>query len=59
MFFLILTACATAAMDDCQVYSVSRHQTEAQCMVVADVYRRTLGDGPDKSYRIECLDDTE
>jgi hypothetical protein len=55
MFFLIFTACTTAAMDDCQVYSVSQHLGERQCLVMADIYRDTLGDGPDKNYRLECV----
>lgn len=54
MFFLILTLCTTAAMDDCQVYAVNEHPTEKQCVRVADIYRQTLGEGPDSNYRLEC-----
>lgn len=52
MFYLILTLCTTAAMDDCEVRSLNKTATESQCMTVADVYRRTLG--PERNYRIEC-----
>lgn len=54
MFYLILTVCTTAAMDDCEVYTVNQHPTEQRCEVLADVYRQTLGDG---HYRLECKQD--
>lgn len=57
MFFLILTVCATAAMDNCQTYSLGSHRNEAQCLSAADIYRKTLGDGADTNYRIECETD--
>jgi hypothetical protein len=55
MFFLILTVCASAAMDDCQVYSVQKLRTEKQCEVMAGIHRQVLGDGPDNNYRLECV----
>ena len=54
MFYLILTLCTTAAMDECQVYAVNQHPNEQRCEVLAGVYRQTLGDG---HYRLECKQD--
>lgn len=54
MFFLIMTVCATAAMDDCQVYAVNQHQSAQQCEAVADVYRQVLGGELENNYRISC-----
>ncbi len=54
MFLLIMTVCATAAMDDCQVYAVNQHQSAQQCETVADVYRQVLGGEAGNNYRIEC-----
>lgn len=33
---------------------LNKHESERQCMAVSDIYRQTLGDGPDKNYRLEC-----
>lgn len=52
MFALILTVCATAAMDDCQVYNTGRFATEHQCLAMASLQRDVLGEAT--NYRIQC-----
>lgn len=57
MFALILTVCATAAMDDCKVYSSGNFPTEHQCKAMASIQRDILG--PEINYRLECEPVTE
>lgn len=57
MFYLILTFCTTAAMDDCTTYQMGRMPTEQQCQALASVHRQILEDGPDRNYRLECKQD--
>lgn len=59
MFFLMMTVCASAAMTDCHFHSVVDTKTRQQCEVVADIYRDTMGDKPDKNYRLECIEYVE
>jgi len=57
MFYLILTFCTTAAMDNCTTYQVEKFSTEQQCDVMTDIYTQTLGEGPNQNYRLECIYD--
>lgn len=57
MFALILTVCATAAMDDCQVYRPSSFPTEQQCQAMVGIQRGILG--AENNYRVECVNDEE
>lgn len=52
MFAIIITLCASAAMDDCQVYSLGQAETLKQCNAVAEIHREVLG--PESNYRLEC-----
>lgn len=52
MFAIIITLCASAAMDDCQVYSLGTMKTEQQCEALAEIHRDVLG--PETNYRLEC-----
>jgi len=52
MFAIIITLCASAAMDDCQVYSLGNVETMAQCKTVAGIHGTVLG--PATNYRLEC-----
>ena len=52
MFAIIITLCASAAMDDCQVYSLGTVETMAQCETVSGIHGDVLG--PATNYRLEC-----
>lgn len=52
MFAIIITLCASAAMDDCQVYSLGHTATMQQCEAAAGIHREVLG--PQTNYRLEC-----
>jgi len=52
MFAIIITLCASAAMNDCQVYSLGSAPTLKQCQAVAQIHRDVLG--PANNYRLEC-----
>lgn len=52
MLAIIITLCASAAMDDCQVYSLGTVETMAQCETVAGIHSDILG--PATNYRLEC-----
>lgn len=54
MFFLILTFCTSAAMDDCQVESFGPHENLRQCQVMMDVQRQVLGGERENNYRLVC-----
>lgn len=54
MFIAIITLCTSAAMTDCEVYSLSKTETKAQCEHVAQAYREVLGINKKSNYRIEC-----
>ena len=54
MFAVIITLCASAAMNDCQVFSFGSLATRAQCEALADVHREVLGRDENNNYRIDC-----
>lgn len=54
MFFLIITFCTSAAMNDCKVESFGATKTLKQCQAVSSVHRRVLGPERDNHYRLEC-----
>lgn len=56
MFYLILTFCSSAAMDNCMVYRDSAWHSQRQCEVMASISRdslRTQGHNP--HFRVECV----
>lgn len=56
MKILIIWFCASAAMDDCQVYPISQPQPSAQCEAAKVEKTNVLGTGPEQNYRLECQD---
>lgn len=59
MIFLLLTLCTSPAMDDCQVMVLSQFKDQFACEVAIDRAEEVLGTGPEQSYRLECVEDTE
>lgn len=60
MFLLMITICATAAMDNCQVHRVGKPvATIAICERSKKDTILVLGTGPDQNYRLDCVPEKE
>lgn len=55
MFILLITVCASVAMDDCQVQQMGHFRDALACQVAYQRAEIVLGRGPDQNYRLECV----
>jgi len=59
MILLMITVCATAAMDDCWVSRLGEFETPIACTMAKQRAEIVLGRGPDQNYRLDCEEGEE